>query len=120
MAREAAKAAGLTVERVLEEVLRLSFSDPRKLLRADGTVKDPSEWDDETAAAVSSIEIVEEFSGSGEDRKLSGYTKKSKFWDKNAAIEKAMKHLGLYNRDNTQRSENLSLQVVLVGAPTNE
>ena len=26
-----------------------------------------------------------------------------------------MKHLGLYNRDNTQRSENLSLQVVLVG-----
>ena len=43
-----------------------------------------------------------------------------RLWDKNAALEKAMKHLGLYNRDNTQRSENLSLQVVLVGAPTNE
>jgi hypothetical protein len=39
---------------------------------------------------------------------------------KNAALEKAMRHLGLYNRDNNQRSENLSLQVVLVGAPTNE
>jgi hypothetical protein len=24
-----------------------------------------------------------------------------RFWDKNAALEKAMKHLGLYNRDNT-------------------
>jgi len=45
---------------------------------------------------------------------------KIKFWDKNRALEMAMKHLGLYNRDNTQRSENLSLQVVLVGAPTNE
>jgi hypothetical protein len=31
-----------------------------------------------------------------------------------------VKHLGLYNRDNTQRWENLSLQVLLVGAPTNE
>jgi hypothetical protein len=41
-------------------------------------------------------------------------------WDKYAALEKAMKHLGLYNRDNRQQSENLSLQVVLVGAPTNE
>ena len=43
-----------------------------------------------------------------------------RLWDKNAALEKAMKHLGLYGRDNSQRSENLSLQVVLVGAPTNE
>jgi hypothetical protein len=43
-----------------------------------------------------------------------------RFWDKNAALEKAMKHLGLYNRDNIRRSENLSLQVLLVGAPTNE
>jgi hypothetical protein len=33
---------------------------------------------------------------------------------------KAIKHLGLYERDNTQQSENLSLQVLLVGAPTNE
>jgi hypothetical protein len=41
-------------------------------------------------------------------------------WDKNAALEKAMKHLGLNERDRTRRSENLSLQVLLVGAPTNE
>jgi hypothetical protein len=40
-------------------------------------------------------------------------------WDKNQALEKALKYLGLYERDNA-RSENLSLQVVLVGAPTNE
>jgi len=38
----------------------------------------------------------------------------------NAALEKAIKHLGLCNRDNTQRSENLSLQVSLVGVPTTE
>ena len=43
-----------------------------------------------------------------------------RFWDKNAALDKAIRQLGLFERDNTQRSENFSLQVVLVGAPTNE
>jgi hypothetical protein len=39
---------------------------------------------------------------------------KVKLWDKNAALEKALKHLGLYERDNRQKSENLTLQVLLV------
>jgi hypothetical protein len=37
-----------------------------------------------------------------------------KFWDKNAAIDKAMKHLGAYERDNAQRSESLELEIVPV------
>jgi hypothetical protein len=49
-----------------------------------------------------------------------GRTTKIKLWDKNRALEMAMGHLGLYERHNTQQSENLSLQVLLVGAPTKE
>jgi phage terminase small subunit len=109
MAREAGNAAGLTVERVLEEVRRLSFSDPRKLFRKDGTPIPISELDDDTAAMISAIEVDAD-----------GRLTRIRLWDKNAALEKAMKHLGLYNRDNIRRSENLSLQVLLVGAPTNE
>jgi hypothetical protein len=37
-----------------------------------------------------------------------------RFADKNAAIEKAMKHLGLFERDNAQREVPLNLQVVFV------
>jgi phage terminase small subunit len=109
MAREAGNAAGLTVERVLEEVRRLSFSDPRKLFRKDGTPIPITELDDDTAAMISAIEVDAD-----------GRLTRIRLWDKNAALEKAMKHLGLYNRDNIRRSENLSLQVLLVGAPTNE
>jgi phage terminase small subunit len=109
MAREAGNAAGLTVERVLEEVRRLSFSDPRKLFRKDGTPVPITELDDDAAAMISAIEVDAD-----------GRLTRIRLWDKNAALEKAMKHLGLYNRDNSQRSENLSLQVLLVGAPTNE
>jgi hypothetical protein len=63
--------------------------------------------------------VREEFEGRGKNWKLVGYTKKIRFWDKNAAIDKAMRQLGQFERDNTQRSENLSPQVMLVGAPTN-
>ena len=79
-------------------------------------MKDPREWDDATAAAVASIGIVEEFSGTGADRKLVGHTKKVKLWDKNAAIEKGFRHLGLYERDNRQKAENLTL-LGLLGQP---
>lgn len=106
--------AGLSIDRTLQEVARLSYFDPRKLYRDDGELKRPDEWDDDTAAAVASLEISEEFSGSGEDRELSGYTKKLKLWDKNAALEKAMKHLGLYEKDNKQRGESLSINVQFV------
>jgi phage terminase small subunit len=94
---------------VLEEVRRLSFSDPRKLFRKDGTPIPITELDDDTAAMISAIEVDAD-----------GRLTRIRLWDKNAALEKAMKHLGLYNRDNIRRSENLSLQVLLVGAPTNE
>lgn len=113
----ALRKAEITVERTLQEIARLSYFDPRKLYRDDGELKRPDEWDDETAAGVASVEVLEQFDGKGEDRKLSGYTKKLKIWDKNAALEKAMKHLGLYERDNAQRAENLALQVVFVGTP---
>jgi hypothetical protein len=34
-----------------------------------------------------------------------GLTKRVEFFDKNAALEKAMKHLGLYERDNSQKKD---------------
>lgn len=111
----ALKASVLSIERTLQEVARLAYFDPRTLYKEDGNLKRPDEWDDDTAAAVAQLEVLEEYQGKGADRELIGHTRKLKLWDKNAALEKAMKHLGLYERDNAQRSESLALQVVLVG-----
>jgi phage terminase small subunit len=106
----------LAVERTLAELARVCFSDVRKLYNQDGSLKKVNELDADTAAAVASFEVEEVELGD----KVVRRTIKVKLWDKNAGLEKAMRHLGLNNRDNTQRSENLSLQVVLVVAPTNE
>lgn len=89
---------GLTTERVLREVARVAFFDRRKLYRPDGTEKSPTEWDDDTAAAISHISATGPVP-----------------FDKNAALEKAFKHLGLYQRDNTQQRKDIRVEVVLVG-----
>lgn len=104
-------ASELTAENVLREVRRVALFDPRSLYRDDGTAKRPDEWSDDTAAAIAGVEVLEEYSGKGEERELSGYTKKYKVWDKNAALEKAMKHLGLFEKDNAQSRDSLSLTV---------
>jgi phage terminase small subunit len=113
-ARDVAEASDLEAKRELREAGRLSRSDVRRIFRADGTLKDPHEWDDDTAAAIASIEVIEQFEGTGEDRKLSGYLKKVRLWDKNAALEKTIKHLGLYEKDNAQRGESLEIKIELV------
>lgn len=94
--------AELTVERTLREVARLAFFDPRKLLNPDGSPKPINELDDDTAAGIAGMDIQEQYEGSGADRVFVGYVKKYKIADKNAALEKAMKHLGQYERDNAQ------------------
>jgi hypothetical protein len=67
------------------------------------------ELDEHVAGMIAAIEVDE-----------ARRTTKVRMWDKNQALEKAFKYLGLYERENSQQSENLSLQVVLVGTPTNE
>lgn len=86
----------VTADRVLKEIARLAFSDVRKLFRPDGALRPMSELDDDTAAALASVEVSEEFEGRGEERELSGFLKKVKVWDKNSALDKLCRHLNLY------------------------
>jgi hypothetical protein len=41
-------------------------------------------------------------------RRRCGRIKKVRFWDKNSAIEKLMKHLGSFEKDNLQRAGALA------------
>lgn len=105
---KAEEKAGLTVERTLREVARVAYFDPRKLLNPDGSPKPINELDDDTAACLAGLEIQEQFEGSGADRVFVGYVKKYKIADKNSALDKAMKHLGLFEKDNKQQSSSLA------------
>ncbi len=85
----------LTRERVLKEVARLAFFDPRRLLLPDGSPKPISDLDDDTAACIGGLDVLEEFVGTGKDRVSIGYIKKYKIFDKNTALTNALKVLKL-------------------------
>tara|TARA_R100000365_G_C2748380_1_gene79772 strand:+ start:5369 stop:5977 length:609 start_codon:yes stop_codon:yes gene_type:complete len=85
----------ITADRVLRELASVAFFDPRKLFNPDGSPKPITELDDQTAAALAGIEVLEEFEGAGKDRVFVGYTKKYKVADKNTALTNAMRHLGM-------------------------
>lgn len=95
-------------DRVLLEAARLALFDPRKLFNDDGSPKGIHELDDDTAAAVAGIEVLEQFEGSGRDRVFVGYMKKYRIADKNSALEKLFRHHGLYERDNEQKTDPLT------------
>lgn len=93
-------------DRVLLEIARLAFNDPRKAFDDSGNILPIKEWPDEVAAAVSSIEILETKSG---DETLFVQTKKIKFWDKSKNLDLAARHLGMLT-DNV----NLKGKVTLI------
>jgi hypothetical protein len=55
--------------------------------------------------------------GRGLKHTAAGVTTKVRLHDKLVAIDRAMKHLGLFERDNRQVQRNLTIQVNLVAAP---
>lgn len=92
----------LTKDRVALEIARLAFFDPRKLFATDGSPLPIHDLDDDTAAAVAGLEVMEQFEGSGANRVFVGDLKKYKIADKNSALEKAAKITGSYEADNAQ------------------
>lgn len=92
----AADRAELSASEIIREIRRVAISDIAGIMHPDGRVKLPHELDPATRAAVASFEI-DEFGRI-----------KYKFWDKNAALEKAAKIRGLYAADNKQRTNPLT------------
>jgi phage terminase small subunit len=102
--KRAIESSDVTVDRVLREMARISFADPKQLMNADGTLKSLLVLDDDTAAAIASVEVDE-------------YGKiKYKFWDKNTAAKELAKFLGMYEKDNRQRTNPIqALAEAIVG-----
>lgn len=93
---------GITVERVLSELAKLAFFDPRKLFESDGSPKQLHELDDDTAMAVAGFEFIELFEGTDDQKHAYGLLKKYKLTDKRAALVDIGKHLKMF----TEKVEN--------------
>lgn len=88
----AAERAEIKDADIIRETARLGISDIRRLIGENGEILPPAQWPDDAAAAVSALEVIEEQSEDGSVRRRY----KVKLWDKNPALEKLMKHRGLF------------------------
>lgn len=105
-ARLVAEEAHIETVRTLREVGRILFLDPATMFDPDGEILPIDLMPADTRAAIQSFELDAD-----------GRPRKVKFWSKVDALDKAMRHLGLFERDNRQRVENLAIQINLVGEP---
>jgi phage terminase small subunit len=80
----------LTIEEVLEEVRRIAFVDPLTIYGADGKVLPMEDIPEGTRHAIASLVI-----------KANGETI-VKFCEKTQALDRLMRFLGMYEKDNAQ------------------
>lgn len=97
LTEKGAEKAEVDVSRVLQELSRIGFSDLRKLFTPGGALLPPEDWPDDAAAAISAVEVVTRPTGETDEdgRKKIEHVHKIRLWDKNSALEKIAKHLGM-------------------------
>lgn len=92
----------VTADRVIQELAKIAFLDARKLFRSDGSLKAVHELDDDTAAALVSLDVRLTESESGEITK----TARIKLADKRGALVDLGRHLGIFDVKREQEAEN--------------
>lgn len=116
---ERAQRTEITQDRVLQELAKLGFFDVRKLFCGDGKPIEVTDLDDETAACIAGLDVMDVCEGNGEDKEFTGYVKKYKLADKLKALELLGRHLGMWN-DKMQVSGQIDTNNPYAGLTTEE
>lgn len=102
----------ISADRVLQEIARLAFFDPRKFFNSDGSAKQVHELDDDTAMALAGMDVAEMFEGSGDQKHAYGLMKKFKLADKGQNLERLGKHLKLFT-EKVETSGEITTKVIV-------
>ena len=92
------KRTQVTADRVLEELARCAFFDPRRMFDEDGKLRYVPEMDEEIAAAVAGLDVMITHTTKGKDKKNDEWyeTSKIRLVDKKGCLELLMRHLGMF------------------------
>ncbi len=121
-----AQQADIDAARVIKELARIGLADIRQLFRPDGGLKSFADMDDDTAAALAGVDVVEMAGGA----KVGGaeglqhvpmFTKKVKFWDKPKALELIGRHLAMWKDKSglEDAPEPLRIEITRRATPSN-
>ncbi|WP_373078599.1 terminase small subunit [Zhongshania sp.] len=104
----------IKADSVVREIARHGFADVRRLFTPAGLLKDLQSIDDDTAAAIQSIEVVTRPAGRDADGNTEvEHVHKIKLVDKQSALDKLMRHLSAYNDKAPEHREDDPLVMAL-------
>jgi phage terminase small subunit len=87
----------ITADRVIQEIGKLAFFDPRKLFNDDGSLKLISEIDANSAVSIAGFDVCELFDGAGDQKHAYGLLKKVKLADKSRNLEMLGRYFKLFS-----------------------
>jgi phage terminase small subunit len=91
----------VTIDRIVEEYVKIGFSDIRKIFDECGNLKLPSKFPEDIVGAISNLEITTVQKGQGAVEHVA----KIKLADKRSALADLGKHFGLFSEDVTTKAE---------------
>ena len=116
---ERSKRVGITADRVLMEIARVALGDPRVLFRPDGSLRAPTEYNEDDAAMIEGIKtrrIVEvAVDETGKQALVPVEIQEVKLASKIGALTQLGRHLGLFN-DKLELTVNAPLAQALDAA----
>lgn len=86
----------ITADRVLKEMAKIGFSDVRRMFTPGGSLLSPTEMDDDMAAAVQAIEVIEKPRRDADGNVEIEHVKKIRLNDKLGALTQIGRHLGMF------------------------
>jgi phage terminase small subunit len=101
-AKETARKYELTTDLAVRSIYQEITFDPAKLYREDGSLRDITELDEDTRMALTAVE----FEQIGKREPV--MVRKVKWAARHQAREQLMKHLGMFERDNEQKTKGLA------------
>lgn len=103
--RRRAALADLRASDVLKQAQRMAFADPRWFIDENGDPIPVQDLSDDAAAALQGLEV--EYGPSGPRLKY-------KLVDKGAAVDRVMRHLGMFGEDNRQLTDPVAQMLAAI------
>lgn len=100
----------ITADMVVNELAKIGFSNVQDYISSGNEIADISKVDKKKAASVGAIETVTKTRTVGETE-VTETTTKFKLYDKVKALEQLGRHLGIFEKDNSQKERTVQVNI---------
>ena len=99
----------ISAEKVVNELVKLGFYNVQDFVKDDNGIENLKQMARDQVAPVVGIKVTETSSGTGK-RKKTHVTTEIKLAPKDRALELLGKHLGIFEKDNRQKSQQITIK----------